>query len=78
MMTTNKLYVCAANFMVREDIATNAKGGVSAKFVYYVPPVCRALMNADRDGRVKIVCAGIKGSRLLFLLLCTVTATFAY
>jgi hypothetical protein len=48
------------SFFVREDYCNTKESGVSAKFVYFMPSSARDLMAADKDGRIKIVCAGIK------------------
>ena len=48
------------HFMVREDYNANSPSGFSSKSVYYVPSAVRALLSADRDGKLKVVCAGIK------------------
>lgn len=48
------------SFFVREDYCNTKESGVSAKFVYFMPQPARDLMAADKDGQVKIVCAGIK------------------
>ena len=48
------------HFMVREDYNANSPSGFSSKSVYYMPSAVRALLSADRDGKLKVVCAGIK------------------
>ena len=44
-------------FMVREDYQG---GGVSSKGVFYMPASVRALLGSDTEGRLKVVCAGVK------------------
>ena len=48
------------HFMVREDYNANSPSGFSSKSVYFMPSAVRALLSADRDGKLKVVCAGIK------------------
>lgn len=48
------------SFMVREDVCVNIPSGVSAKAIFWMPVSVRRLISADRDGRLKLVCAGIK------------------
>lgn len=48
-------------FFIREDFALSGNAGATAaKSVYFIPAAVRALMQGDRDGRLKVVTAGVK------------------
>jgi hypothetical protein len=50
-------------FFIREDfsLSGNSTGaGGAAKSIYLIPASVRALMKGDRDGRLKVVTAGVK------------------
>lgn len=54
-------YLTNDMFMIREDFQyINKQVSVSAKSVYFIPPVIRQLMVSDKDNRLKIVSAGSK------------------
>lgn len=50
-------------FYIREDFVTSAASNASttgAKSVYFIPSSARDLMRGDKDGRLKVVTAGVK------------------